>query len=76
MTRNVTLKLDSTLLKQCRQMATRAEKSLSQWVAGLMRQAVSEQAGYGRAKERALKRLESGFSLGGQPLTRNESHER
>lgn len=76
MTRNVTLKLDETLLKKCRQIAVRTEKSLSQWVTGLMQQAVSEESHYARAKKRALKRLDRGFSLGGHPLSRDESHER
>jgi len=76
MTRNVTLKLDETLLKKCREIATRAEKSLSRWVTDLMRRSVSEQTRYARAKARALKRLEKGFSLGGRPLSRNAAHER
>ncbi len=76
MSRNVTLKLDESLLRKSRQLALAEEKSLSQWVAGLMAQAVNRDARYAGAKRRALKRLQSGFSLGGRPLTREEAHER
>ncbi|HSF18291.1 MAG TPA: DUF6364 family protein [Vicinamibacteria bacterium] len=76
MTKNVTLKLDETLLKKCRQIAVSKDKSLSQWVAELMARAVDEQSGYARARRRALTRLDRGFHLGGKPLSRESLHER
>lgn len=76
MPKNITLKVDETLLKKCRQIAVSKEKSLSQWVVDLMSRAVAEQSGYARARRRALKRLEKGFHLGGKPLSRESLHER
>ncbi len=76
MARNVTLKLDDALLRKGRQIAVAKEKSLSQWVTDLIARAVNEEARYARAKRRALKRLDKGFRLGGQPLSREEAHER
>lgn len=76
MARNVTLKLDDALLKKGRLIAVAKEKSLSQWVTDLIVRAINEEARYARAKRRALKRLEKGFRLGGQPLSREEAHER
>ena len=76
LTRNVTLKLDENLLKKSRQIALSQEKSLSQWLSGLIARAVNEDARYAKAKKRALERLEKGFPLGGQPLSRQEAHER
>lgn len=76
MTRNVTLKLDENPLKKSRRRAVAEEESLCRWVCGLMSQAVSRDARYAEAKRRALKRLASGFHLGGRPLSREEAHER
>ena len=76
MTKNVTLKVDETLLKKCRQIAVAKDKSLSQWLMELMARAVDEQTNYARARRRALKRLEKGFRLGGAPMSRESLHER
>ena len=76
LTRNVTLKLDENLLKKSRQIALAKEKSLSQWLSDLIARALNEDARYAKAKKRALERLEKGFPLSGQPLNREEAHER
>ncbi len=76
MTKNVTLKLDENLLKKSRQMAVEKEKSLSQWLTDLMVRAITDDGRYAQAKKRALERLRNGFHLGGQPLSREEAHER
>jgi hypothetical protein len=76
MARNVTLKLDEALLRKARQVAVAADKSLSQWVADLIAEALSSNAGYARGKQEALRRLEQGFKLGGVPLSREEAHDR
>lgn len=73
--RNVTLRLDDTLLRRCRRAAARVDKSLSQWVGDLMRITISRNGQRNAARRRALRRLERGFDLGGRPLTRAESHE-
>ena len=76
MTKNVTLKLDENLLKKSRQMAVEKERSLSQWLTDLMVRAITDDGRYAQAKKRALERLRNGFHLGGQPLSREEAHER
>ncbi len=77
MTKNVTIRLDEAILKKCRYAAVEEDKSLSQWVADLLARTVSEQKDdYLRSRERALKRLEEGFHLGGEPLSREELYER
>ncbi len=76
MAKNVTLKMDETLLKKCRQIAVAKDKSLSQWLVELMARAIDEQTNYAHARRRALKRLEKGFRLGGAPLPRESLHER
>jgi hypothetical protein len=76
MLKNVTLRLNAGLLKRCRYAALEEDKSLSQWVADLMTEAVRERDRFNEAKDRALQRLDEGFALGGQPLTREQMHER
>ncbi len=76
MTKNVTLKLDASLLRKCRQLAVAQDKSLSQWVTELLQRAVVEEPAYARAKKRALERLNAGFRLGGRPMLREDLHER
>jgi len=76
MERNLTIRVDESILKRARHLAVEAGTSLSQWVAGLMKNAVQEEADYGIARERALRRLEQGMSLGGKPLSRDEIHGR
>ena len=72
MSRNVTIRLDEATIRKCRHAAVETDKSLSQWIADELVKVVSAQEVRLAAKERALKRLETGFSLGGKPLTREE----
>ena len=72
MSKNVTIRLDETIVRKCRHAAVEKDKSLSQWIADLMVQAVSATDVHQNARARALKRLERGFSLGGTPLSREE----
>jgi hypothetical protein len=76
MTRNITLRINSVILKKCRSAAAREDKSLSRWVTDLMTQAVTSRADLDEARRQALRRLGSGFDLGGKPLTRDELHGR
>lgn len=76
MTRNVTIRLEETILKKCRHAAVEDDKSLSQWIADLLVKEVSANGDYQKTRKRALKRLEEGFSLGGRPLSREEIYER
>ena len=45
MTKNITIRVDEALIKQCRHLAVEKDRSLSQWVADVMRQQV-ERSGY------------------------------
>ena len=72
MTKNITLRIDETILRRARQQAVQQNRSLSQWVTDLILQSTSKTSGYEAAKRRAIKRLKQGFHLGGKPLTRDE----
>jgi len=72
MSRNVTIRLDEAIVRKCRHSAVEEDKSLSQWIADVLVDVVSAGDVEHAARERALRRLEEGFSLGGTPLTREE----
>ncbi len=76
MARNLTLRLDDSVLRKARHLAVEEEKSLSQWVADLIAQSVARNQDYAAVRRRAVARLERGMRLGGKPLTREEAHER
>lgn len=70
MTRNVTIKLDESLLKLCRHSAVEDEKSLSQWISDNLKEIVDAPQKREKAKEHALSLLKKGYHLGGKPLNR------
>ena len=70
--KNVTIRLDDSIVRKCRHAAIEEDKSLSQWIADLMVDAVSAADVQHASRERALRRLEKGFALGGTPLSRDE----
>ncbi|HEX3357598.1 MAG TPA: DUF6364 family protein [Tepidisphaeraceae bacterium] len=72
MAKNVTLRLDDAILQKARHEAVQQNRSLSQWLADLILQAVSRDSDFTSAKRRAIKRLKKGLDLGGKPLTRDE----
>jgi hypothetical protein len=74
--RNVTIRLDESVLTKCRHAAVDQGKWLSQWIADPLARTVSSQDSFAAARVRALARLETGFDLGGSPLSRGETHER
>jgi hypothetical protein len=76
MKKNITLKVDERLLKLCRFEAVEADKSLSQWVADVLAERVRSLDEYEKAKSHAKMVLSRGSSLGGKPLTRDETHAR
>ena len=71
MPRYVTIRLDETTIEKCRNAAAEEYKSLNEWIADVLLNAVSTDAKR-EARERALRRLEVGFSLGGKPIDRRE----
>ena len=74
---NITLKLDSDLLKQVRIMAAEQDTSVSAMLSAQLEKILRERKGYDRAKRRALSRLRRGWNLNWMPAkNRDELHER
>lgn len=74
---NITLKLDSGLLREARILAAEEGTSISALLAARLEQIVSERKTYDRARKRALARLREGMDLNWTPpRSRDELHER
>jgi hypothetical protein len=74
---NITLKLDSTLLREVRILAAEEGTSISALLAARLEQIVRERKTYDRARRRALARLRKGLEMQWTPpLSRDELHER
>lgn len=74
---NVTLKIDSALLREVKILAAREGTSITALTAALLEQRVKKDRDYERAKRRALVRLRQGYDLGFQPVrSRDELYER
>jgi hypothetical protein len=74
---NITLKIDSDLLREARILAAEEGTSISSLLAGQLQQVVQERTRYDQARRRALARLRKGFNLGWtRPRSRDELHER
>lgn len=74
---NVTLKLDSDLLREIRILAAEEGTSISALVTGQLAELVRRRRGYDRARRRALDRLRRGLALGWKPpKSRDSIHER
>jgi len=74
---NITLKLDSDLLREVRILAAEEGTSISSLLASRLEEIVRGRKAYGRAKKRALARLREGFDLQWTPpRSRDELHER
>ena len=74
---NVTLKIETDLLREARILAAEEGTSISAMLAERLEQAVLERRGYQQARRRALARLKRGYDLGWKPArSRDELHER
>ena len=74
---NITLKLDSTLLREAKVLAAEDGTSISAMLAARLEQIVRERKTYDRARKRALARLREGLDLKWTPPhSRDELHER
>jgi len=74
---NITLKLDSDLLKQVRILAAQEGRSISGLLAERLEELVRERKDFDRARRRALARLNEGLKLRWTPpSSREELHER
>ena len=74
---NITLKLDTAVLREIRILAAEEGSSISALLAAKLEEIVRERKRYDRARRRALTRLRDGFNLGWRPpASRAELHER
>lgn len=74
---NLTLSVDSELLRDAKVLAARRGTSVSRMMAEQLEELVRRDREYERARQRAVARLEKGFDLGWTPpASRNELHER
>jgi len=74
---NITLKIETELLRQARVLAAEEGTSISALLATRLEQAVRERKGYHQARKSALARLRKGFNLRWTPpSSRDELHER
>jgi hypothetical protein len=74
---NITLKLDSSLLREVKILAAENGTSISAMLAARLEQIVRERKTYHRARRRALARLRQGMHLHWTPApSRDELHER
>jgi len=74
---NITLKLDSDVLREARILAAEEGLSISGLLAAKLDELVRQRKGYDRSRRRAVARLRKGFDLGWTPPgSRQELHER
>jgi hypothetical protein len=77
MKRNITLKIDSGILREIKVLAAETGSSVSSLVSSKLEEIVRERKAYSRSKKSALARLRAGFDLGWKPpSSRDELHER
>lgn len=76
MAANITLRLNEALLKRVRHLAVDRNLSVSAWVGELVARAVEEQDGFEQARKTALSFLAEPAQIRGQPLDREQAHER
>ena len=74
---NITLKIESDLLREARVLAAEQGTSISALLTSRLEQAVRERRGYQQARRRAVARLRRGYDLQWKPpASREELHER
>lgn len=74
---NITLKIETNLLREARVLAAEEGTSISALVAARLEQVVRERKGYHQARRRAVARLQRGFDLRWTaPQSRDELYER
>ena len=76
MKQNITLSLDTGLLVKAKVLAAQRHTSVSRLLAEELEAKIRRTEDYERARRAALALMEEGMPLGGQPLTREEMHER
>ncbi len=74
--RNITLRMDDELLRKIRHIAVDNDMSLAAWVVSILARTVESDESRSISKGRALARLEKGYNLGGEAMSRDAVHER
>ena len=74
--RNITLKLDDSILDRLRHVASDEHVSMSAWGQNMISRELDAKDLYEQDRKGALMVLNEGLPLGGTPLTREETHER
>jgi hypothetical protein len=74
---NITLKLDSELIREVKVLAAEQGTSISALLGERLEELVEERKGYDQARRRALARLREGIhGRWKKPVSRDELHER
>ncbi len=74
---NITLKIDTELLREARILAAEEDSSISALLAERLQREIEERRGYRQARARAQARLRQGYDLGWTPpKSRDEIYER
>jgi len=74
---NITLKVDSEIIREAKVLAARRGTSVSRLLAQQLEELVRREKAYESAKRRAMGRLRKGLDLGWSPSSdRQELHER
>jgi hypothetical protein len=77
MKRNITLSLDSDLIKRARVISARKMVSVSQLLGDEIARIIAEEEGYEENRKAALSFLNKGYHFGGLPaVARDKLHER
>ncbi|MBI4754034.1 MAG: hypothetical protein HY778_01110 [Betaproteobacteria bacterium] len=76
MKQNITLAVDSELLREAKVLAARRNTSISRMLAEDLEELVRHERAYRESMLKALALMEEGLPLGGRPLTREQAHER
>jgi len=74
---NITLKVDSDLVREAKVLAAQSGISVSRMLAEHLEELIRRERAYDASRRRALNRLDRGFDLGWAPTEdRGELHER
>lgn len=76
MLKNITLKLDEQIITRIRHVAVDDSKSVSAWVSELIQKTLNDIDEYEQSRREAIESLNQGLHLGGQPLGRDDIHDR
>jgi hypothetical protein len=72
----VTVQLDDSDVRRAAEAASRRGRSLAEWAADVLHDALARDEAYERARRTAIEMMSKGFDLGGKPLTRDEVYDR